>query len=220
MLKDSEVKKIIKNFNKCGKGLRPDGLYAIKNNRIYSTIENQLHGTPGGFCIRFLDKNIEKGFNLLCTNELINGVDLNKVVTGTGVKVELDDNDILMKLENNELVFEPIHYTKIKNQLISGYHKYNHYIENNVEYETELPRELIDEMIKQKTFIMDICEYIDIPDRIFSLKVSNKVLKNFSKTTQSIRVQVSKSYEEFRVVKYILRDELCETESIYALIIE
>lgn len=219
MLKESELKKMLKNFNKYGKGLRPDGIYAIDKNELFSQIKNQIHGTPGTFKVVFNDDKMNEIFFAMCRYSLINGVALNKVLSGTGLKITLDSSEIIESIESKDEIWVDQPNTKIKDSLISSYYKYNNMIENNIKYEFEFPEEFIEELKKEKNFIIDISQIFELPEELKVLKISNKVLKNFSKTTTSIKMQVSYPYNELSIVKYIVYDDITKTESIYAVLI-
>lgn len=221
MLKDTEIKKIVKNFNKYGKGLRPDGIYTFNNNTIYSAIKNSIHGTPGGFSVTFHNDLIhDNAFYLLCKNDIINGTDLNRIISGTGVKIKLDEQEIITKIENNEAIWDCQIPYNIKRDLLYNYGKYSSLIEDNIQYEIDFPEDFIQMLKDMKNFIIDISDYIELPNDIKVLKISNKLLKNFSKDTTKITLQISGKYDDIRVVKYIVRDDIAETESIYGLLIQ
>lgn len=219
MMKDSDVKKIIKAFNKYGKGLRPDGVYVLgENNMIFSSIINNIHGTPGVFSIKFLDDTVNKAFSMLDMHTLIDGVGFNRILSGTGLKITLDDCDKVEKVENNESEWQNENHSSIEKAIINKYNKVHRFMDN-IEYTVNIPESIIAEFIEMKTFIVNLCDYIDLPG-LDILKVTNKTLKNFSKTTISISLDVSIKYDDLRVVDFTTIDSVSETHSIYGILVE
>ena len=222
--KDSQIKKMVKLFNKYAKGLRKDGIYVIYNNMVISSIIDQSVGLSGTFAITYKDDDINYYVPKMMSNySFINGDQLQKVLTSSGLNISMNEDGIVEKIQSKTLQWDYLSNIKAEKEILNKYLRYTNLFNNNdIGLQSIIiDGEFLENLIERKAFIIDITHYFDI-DGVDTLKMSNKILKNFDKTTEKLEIQITDTINyggtDIRLVKYIVSNPDSETESIYAFI--
>lgn len=205
MVKEKKInlKKIFTDINEIGKNLSSSGNYIIdfnKNLLIATYVKNYC--TTYNVAFASLDEDYHQYLPYL--GNCVNGIELARVLKGTGVIVELRDNYTL-KVESEVKVKDTKEhrewYTnqnvdeKWRYHTLTNYDKYERKIkkmkklyskEESLVY-SECDLEL-DEMNYRSKFVLDLRKQLNVA----MMRITNKTLKNFGKDTGRINLIATK----------------------------
>ena len=210
MIKKKDLKIIA---DRC-KSLRADGLFVIYNGMAISAVISSDKETLGVHSIEF------KGhYNEILSKlgTLVDGVLLSRVVSGTKLEIEENDNGIKLNSSKGEWYTGIFNNSSIEETIIDKYELYYNLSERS-DYNTKTYNENdIKELLDKGKFLLVLSEYFDLP----LLKVTNKMIKNLKKETECLSINISEDYisdNNIKMNKIVTDDEYSITTSYYTFI--
>ena len=225
MAKEKKVnyKKLISEICKYGKRLRPqDGLFIIKDGKILSARNQVEKDPPGAYVVELKTDNHKEMLKYL--GNLINGIALNKAVTGTGCVVDLneDEENVVIASKGGEWYTNEVFSEDLYNEIIRTCNSYIPLFEKDNCETHELNLDDID--TAKGKFTLDLSKMFESINSY--MLVTNKMLKNMDKDTINIAISVNKepktiegSNEKIlKIVKLEIDNVLFRTTCYHALI--
>ena len=226
-------KKDIKYVNDMGKNLAHNKYYNICDNYMYSLDDDENETQSLSITTFTKEEHIEILKYMDAPG--IDGGELGRVIAGTGLvidyKTETLNESISLSLKSKVLVqkvkTDMEYNTGIDNDIrksMVNIHGYNRYFEhiNKIKdsYSYELVKKEIEELLDKKKFIIDVSDKLGVK----LLKISNKMMKNFNKTTKSVTFKISDNYiietptTNVRLLCIEISDGISTTKSYYSFL--
>lgn len=234
-MKESELKKGFKEFFKRGKKLRKDSVFMIHDNLLISANINDGE-TPGVYITKFF-VDYSYIFNIFKNNTIFVGNIVNKLLIGKGLHIELNGNNLLMKSSNGifstDDMNSPLILTNnssIEESILGQFYKHPKLFDS-VNHETyEVSTIKMKELLATKQFTYEV-PFESVESYV---KITNKMIKNFDKNTESLVIEVSDDISNFitydsdtpnhmtdtsiKIVRIITTDQISENYSYYCIL--
>ena len=211
-------KKIIKQIADRGKKLRKDGLFKVYDDTSIISAVSNIKETSGAFIVEFKSDIHIEYLNKL--GILVSGLDLARTVSGTGVQITTGTNTLYISSKVGDWSTGELQNSYVEESLNNQFNKYNNRFINNSDY---IRYNLnVDELLSTGKFI----KIIEPDDNLHSfIKISNKMMKNLSKETTEVYVEVTKDYIEetddtnkYKIFRIVLKDPISTTYCYYAFL--
>lgn len=234
MKKETEMKKDLKTFFKKGKGLRNDTVFMLHDGKLISANINDKE-TPGVYVTKFY-ADYDYINNAFRNNTIFVGSVANKLITGKGLSVSMEHDNLIIKSDEGTLFSNDISNTFVfmKNSKVEDIilHQYNKHpkLFKMVNSETINLDNKIDELLIKKKFVYEV-PFKTINSYVI---ITNRMIKNFDKNTLSLSVSVTEPINDYidyeqesnddrakslvKIVKITVKDVVSKTDSYYAII--